>query len=394
MTEAFVVPFAGNKMSQAFAALPAESLAEGIGSSYGIIGYKGKVWSLRYRGEKHTFVRDDDGSPSNFLDVIILRSPNVKSKSYYPREEGYDPNSSDGKKPTCSAIDGVTPDSDIAVPQANACAACVRNEWKTDPNGKKSRECSDAKRLAVLIMPAQTKKVLGSPLLEPVFLRVPPASLNDLATMGETMEKQGWHYSSFVTRVSFDPEQPHPKMIFRPILQLTDAEAPVVMGMREDTMALRITGEDVMAQRPLAIAAPARQPQVAGPGPATPPPAAPSPATALAAATASRAQPAAPAETGLLGALAGAAAPAPASAPVTPPAPVQPALASPSDMGLAAFAGLTAPVAAVTAAVKQSPILDLTATPATPAAQTAEDVGMPSEADSDLDARVAKLLEV
>src|SRR5882672_10877256 len=100
MTEstAITIPFAGATPAKAFAALPAESLAEGIGSSYGIIGYKGKVWSLRYRGEKHTFVRADDGSPMSYIDVIILRSPSVKSKSYYPREEGYDPNSSDGKR--------------------------------------------------------------------------------------------------------------------------------------------------------------------------------------------------------------------------------------------------------------------------------------------------------
>ena len=35
-----------------------ESLADGIGQSYGIIGYKGKVWTLRYRGEiaaRHTY---------------------------------------------------------------------------------------------------------------------------------------------------------------------------------------------------------------------------------------------------------------------------------------------------------------------------------------------------
>ena len=34
---------------------PDESLAGGIGTAYAIIGYKGKTWSLRYRGETHLF---------------------------------------------------------------------------------------------------------------------------------------------------------------------------------------------------------------------------------------------------------------------------------------------------------------------------------------------------
>lgn len=395
---AIIVPFAGAAPAKEFMAQGADSLAEGIGSSYGIIGYKGKVWSLRYRGEKHVFVRPDDGTPAPSIDVIILRSPSVKSKSYYPREEGFDPNSNDGKRPTCSAIDGVTPDSDITTPQATACAICPRNEWKTDANGRKSRDCSDAKRLAVLLLPAQTQTLLGSPLIEPVFLRVPPASLNDLANMGETMDKQGWPYFSFITRVSFDPEQPHPKMIFRPIQQLTSAEAPVVMGLRGDPMASRITGEDVIGTtRPLAVT---RQPvaqvtQQQAPAVVQAPVAAPAPVVPLA--TGLVAQPstpppsAAPVVTGLTVAPVAAVAP-PATAAAL--AVAAPALVSPSDPAPARIeTGFGLSPAAVTAAVTQSPILDLTATPQGPAVQTAEDVGGATDSDVDLDARVAALLQ-
>lgn len=415
-TSVATVPFAGAAPAKAFAALPAESLAEGIGSSYAIIGYKGKVWSLRYRGEKHTFVRDDDGSPMSYIDVIILRSPAVKSKSYYSREDGFDPNSNDGKRPLCASLDGVTPDTDIAVPQSRACATCPRNEWKTDANGKKTRDCADAKRLAVLILPAQTAKLLGSPLLEPTFLRVPPASLNDLAAMGEMMDKQGWPYCSFITRVSFDPEQPHPKMIFRPIQQLTDAEAPVVLGMRDDPMALRITGEDVIGRRPLSIAPPGPPAPVAPPappvGPVVPPVAPPAPVPAPVAAPA----PVVPLATGLGGLSptppppaapvvpaatvapvaavvppAIQAAPAPAPAPVSP---SSPAVGAVVDTGFGLSPGAVTATVTPLAAPPSGPLLNLTAAPPGPAEQTADDVGAASESDLDLDARVAKLLEV
>lgn len=218
-----------------------ESLADGIGSSYGIVGYRGKVWSLRLRGETHTFTRPDDGSPAAFLDVIILRSAGYKSKSYYPAGSFDQDNS--GGRPLCAALDGNTPDSGIAEPQAAACAICPRNEWKTDSNGRKGRDCSDYKRLAVLILPSQTKALLGSPLMEPVFLRVPAASLNDLAILGEAMTKKGFHYSSYITRIGFQLDKAHPQMTFRALQKLTSTEAPIVLPMREDPQAMRITGE-------------------------------------------------------------------------------------------------------------------------------------------------------
>jgi len=248
MANDITIPFAGQKPAQAFqTALPPaqdESLSEGIGSSYGVIGYKGKNWSLRYRGERHMFTRSDDGSPLSYIDVIILRAAKHKSKSYYP--EGYSPEASEGKPPTCSSMDGVVPDQGVVAQQSNACAICPRNVWKPNTTtGRNERECTDYKRLAVLLVPGLSKQVLGQPLIEPVFLRIPPASLGDLALFGDTMAGQGWHFSSFVTRISFDPELAHPKMVFRPLQALTDAESPVILEQRDSPLAKRITGEDI-----------------------------------------------------------------------------------------------------------------------------------------------------
>lgn len=251
--------FANATPDAAFAALnPAdESLADGIGQSYGIVGYRGKVWTLRLRGETHTFTRKDDGTPSAFLDCIVLRSASYKSKSYYPAGS-FDADSG-GSRPVCAALDGVTPDADVAEPQATACAICPRNEWKLDANGKKHRDCSDYKRLAVLLLPAETNRLLGSALVEPVFLRVPAASLNDLATLGEAMQKKGFHYSTYITRIGFMADKAHPQMTFRALQKLTAAEAPVVLPLREDPQALRITGENEVG-KPRPVGAVTHQP--------------------------------------------------------------------------------------------------------------------------------------
>lgn len=219
-----------------------ESLADGIGQSYGVIGYKGKVWTLRVRGETHTFTRPDDGSPSAFLDVIVLRSASYRSKSWY--EGGYQEGMS-GQRPTCASLDGVAPDHDVLKKQSEACAICPKNEFKTNANGRKGKDCSDYKRLAVLILPSQSARLFaGQALMEPVFLRVPAASLNDLATLGEAMSKKGFHYATYITRIGFDVEKPHPQMTFRALQKLTAQEAPLVMEMRADPQALRITGEN------------------------------------------------------------------------------------------------------------------------------------------------------
>ena len=121
MTTQMTVP-AGMKPSTKFARLdPTESLAEGIGSSYPVIGYKGKIFSIRHRGESKPILRADDGTPVGYLDVVILRQAKVKAKSYYP--DGFEDGGSAGKRPTCASIDGVRPDPDVQAPQSALCCS-------------------------------------------------------------------------------------------------------------------------------------------------------------------------------------------------------------------------------------------------------------------------------
>lgn len=227
-----------------------DNLAAGIGQAYGVIGYKGKVWSLRVRGERHNFIRPDDGTPAPYLDVVILGQTQNKSKSYY---EKYDP-TAEGARPICASLDGIVPDADVVQKQSETCALCPRNVWKTDPTtGRKGRECTDYKRLAVIVMPYQTAPILGAPLIEPVFLRVPPASLTSLAVMGDTMSGQGFHFSTYVTRIQFDPNEASPKMIFKPLQGITDQEAPVILELRADPTVGRITGGELALAGPKVI---------------------------------------------------------------------------------------------------------------------------------------------
>lgn len=262
--------FQGARPAAAFASLPQESLADGIGQSYAILSYRGKTWSLRHRSETKMFLRRDDQSPVSYLDVVILRQAPNKSKSYYA-PGSYDPANPNTSPPLCASLDGIKPDPDVTAKQADACALCPHNQFKTMPDGRKRRDCSDFKRLAVFLLPSSSMLAINEVLIEPVFLRVPPASLDPLAKYGESLAKMGWPFASVVTRITFDPTEPHPKMLFKAIKPLTDKDANAVLGLREDSQAKRITGEE---GRPVpvnqsALAQPVSAPQVAhSPAPA------------------------------------------------------------------------------------------------------------------------------
>ncbi len=358
-----VQAFKGVTPAGAFAGLnpQSESLADGIGASYGVIGYKGKVWSLRHRGERYNFTRADDGSPIAFLDVIILRAAGYKSKSYYA---GVYQDGQDGLRPTCSALDGVTPDADVLTPQCNACAVCPRNEFKTNAEGRKSRDCGDYKRLAVLIIPSLTARTLGAALMEPVFLRVPAASLNDLAMLGEAMSAQGFHYSSYVTRIGFVADKAHPQMTFKALQALTDAEAPMVLPLREDPQAFRITGENEVG-KPRAVAGPASQVQQAPPANNVVPLSAPQ----------QNVPTAAPSRV--------------VSPSVTMTSPSRAPEPETVDTGFGVVAQPTGPKPGANIVIEAT----ANAPDLVPTTNTVEDTGAPEESDIDLDARVAALLQ-
>src|SRR5262245_20849498 len=233
MADNFKLPdvFRTNPLAQAFASLnPAEDkLSDGIGAGFPVVHIKGKIWSPQYRNERKTVVRPDDGTASSFLDVIILGQARNRSKVYYPGT--YEEGTSDGQRPTCTSLDGIVPDTDVLAKQSETCALCPRNEFKTFANGRRGRECSDNKRLAVLVRPTQTAPLFGGPVLEPMLLRVPPDSLQNLASTGDAMVAKGYHYSTYLTRLSFDPQKAHPCILFTPVQPLNEAEAAAVMEL-------------------------------------------------------------------------------------------------------------------------------------------------------------------
>jgi hypothetical protein len=214
-----------------------DSLSDGIGQSYPLIKYKGKVWSLQYKGKNHIITDPTTGYASPFIDVIILNGASTKSKAYF---ENWNEGTHD--RPLCTSMDSVVPDEGVVAKQSETCGLCPRNEFKMNANGKNVRECSDYKRLSVLLLPAQTEKLLGFPLLEPVFLRVPGGSLLNLSEMDTQARLRGLKYYAFITRIDFDPKESYPKMQFTGVQKLTSAEKPTIEALRNDPRNAAIIG--------------------------------------------------------------------------------------------------------------------------------------------------------
>src|SRR6478735_801373 len=221
-----------------------DDLSSGIQSSFGIVGYKGKVWSIRYRGDEEQLMRDDGDGARGSIEVVILNASQAVSKIWY--EQGYVEGSN--AAPDCFSNNGVTPEPTSAKKQCDTCAACKHNAWgsRITPAGKQGKACSDSKRIAVVPMQDIPNEAYGGPML----LRVPAASLQDIAMYGGKMQQMGYPYFSVATRIAFDPAESYPKFQFSAIRPLTDDEAELVVAMREGHQVERILSENEFAAAP------------------------------------------------------------------------------------------------------------------------------------------------
>lgn len=213
------------------------NLSSGIAASYGFMRYKGKMWSLSYRGEDMPLLRDDGDGPRNSIEVVILNASPGISKTFYidPYSEG------NNAPPDCASINGVVPNPASPRKQSETCAACPQNVWgsRVTPAGKSAKACQDNKRLVIVPLQDIPNESYGGPLL----LRVPPTSLQDLAQYGDKMFQQGYASYMYGTKISFDLESPHPKFKFEPIRLLDDDEAAQVLRTKDLPVINRILND-------------------------------------------------------------------------------------------------------------------------------------------------------
>lgn len=162
------------------------------------------------------------------LDVLIVDANPHTSKMYY--EGSYDPSAADNIAPRCWSDNGIAPSDRVSNPCAYVCASCPMNVFgsKITPAGKKARACADSKRLAVVLADNPDGIIYE--------LRVPAASLTNMAQAIGDMVKRGVRAETLVWRLLFDPQAEFPKITFQPLNWVNEAQMAAVarlMGTKE-----------------------------------------------------------------------------------------------------------------------------------------------------------------
>jgi hypothetical protein len=204
--------------------------AGGVSTGFPVLSYKGKVWSLVQGGERR-LLTNADGDPRASIEAVIVRGNLGLSKVYY--KGGFEEGSSE--KPTCFSHDGRAPSAEAVEQQSAKCPTCPMNQWgsKITENGKKGKACADSKRLAVVSADDQE---------QPILLRVPAASLRELAKYADELGRRRVPMHAVVTKISFDPTVAHQQFVFRPMRFLDQGAFEAINEMREADLVKQIVG--------------------------------------------------------------------------------------------------------------------------------------------------------
>ena len=185
--------------------------------SFAVVGYKGRNWRLRYRGEDELLQTSagtgHDGrplpkTPVQHLSVVVCGMASAVSKSYYEKRyaEG------DDGAPDCYSVNGIAPDAASPHKQNTSCAACEWNKFgsRMTENGKKAKACPDYRRLALVPAGDEVNEAFGGPML----LRIPPMSLLNLDRYCRQLEAMGADISQVVTQLGFNLDVAYPEITF------------------------------------------------------------------------------------------------------------------------------------------------------------------------------------
>lgn len=238
MSNAIVVPdtFKGPVAAVfAGAAGAGDDLSGGITGGYGLIKYRGKVWSIQHHGTTNNLMREDGDGPRGSIDVVIVKANAQLSKTWY--ESGWDENNNN--PPDCASANGIVPDAGVPKKQADACLGCPKNAWNSAPGGGKGKACGDHRRMAVVPFTDLKNEFFGGPLL----LRCPAASLQDMAAFDARYKNLGYPYFTMAIKIGFDPQESFPKFTFVALRPLTEAEGQIIMAHRASPETARVVNE-------------------------------------------------------------------------------------------------------------------------------------------------------
>lgn len=235
-------------------------LQQGVGATFGVVSIKGKTFSIKHGGTSVPMTVTYNGAvyAAPYFDVVLVKANGALSKTYY--RDGYTEGSD--TQPDCWSEDGVNPlapmnqrpiDDRTNQPCID-CRMCPMNRFGSkvgSDTGSKGKACADTRKVAIVpVLPTGQAGANGidpgvvdfdnSKYGGPMLVRVPAASLRELADYDQQLAGVGFPYYGVVTRLSFDSDVAYPKLKLQAIRGLADHEATALVKMRESTQVANI----------------------------------------------------------------------------------------------------------------------------------------------------------
>lgn len=204
-----------------------DDLSSGVSGGFSVISFRGSKWRVKHSGEE-TLLTDANGETLPSIRVVLLKASKAISKNFY--KDGYVEGSADA--PSCFSVDGIRPDASVEQPESRVCDTCPHNKFgsRITETGSKAKACSDSRRIAVVPEGDFANEQFNGPML----LRVPAASLSELASFGKAMKAKHYPYNTIVTRVSFDPDTAYPRLKFNAVRPLSQEESDEIIELLGD----------------------------------------------------------------------------------------------------------------------------------------------------------------
>jgi hypothetical protein len=192
-----------------------------------------------------------DGTSGETLSVVIVEF--MANNAYY--DKPWNPNLV--VPPVCFAIGvepaGLTPSENSPEAQAESCAACWANQWKSSKTGN-GKACTNSRLLAVMA-PDQSE---DQPLM---LLKVTPTALQAfdgyVASVARTFQRPP---RGVITEISFDPNSKYPSLRFGNPVACSNEQLAAAYARREEAFQLLAKEPDVSSSlTPVAAPKPARK---------------------------------------------------------------------------------------------------------------------------------------
>lgn len=193
----------------------AKALAGGAGGGGKRISIKGGVFRLVAGGKEVTSIEE------RYLDVVIVNSAPKVSRVFYMAKYEADK----VVAPTCWSNDGEKPAADAQDKQATTCAECPQNIAGSGQGN--SRACRFQQRLAVVLANDMGGDVLQLTLPATSIFGKEEGDKRPLQAYARWLVAQNIDPTEVVTQMRFDTKSESPKLHFKTLRYLTDAEYPV-----------------------------------------------------------------------------------------------------------------------------------------------------------------------